>query len=501
MVQGYQPNLTLSFCQILALLLTKHVAHSFSVYQGSHSNRVQEQTFSRIILSTTNNEPLSYNDFGEENNGEENGEDEVNEDDEDDEDEDEGEDDAYTQLAPSEFKEDEVETSNGLSLGETLIDWGSEYDKLRDRQEDVNSGKVGPAKTLFRMMQSDNPNVAIGNFVKNANPEVVNVMTSAVTALLGGLSNPLTGMDTIIKTNGEKLGSLCFQLQMTGYMFRNAEYVVAIKDLMKIGESASIDEYKVAFDRLDSDMSGYIESSEIESLLFDVYDGNIPECEIDTFLNFFDSNKDGRISWIEFEEGFGAMTEKIAAERMKSSGNLPSTSSASLTEEEEEEEDGDNDELLVESSITGMVEVELKDGKIIDIEAKEYFIELKKEAEALKQAISDEKSGGKGSALVVPGAAPSNENNGSIVGYVSSLNGDVQSLTKGISPDIVEAMKMLVNYVLDGGIDSSQNVGKDKDKEMEIPGSALQQLALWQLVVGYKLREAEATGEYQKMLD
>ena len=159
MVQGYQPKLTLSFCQILALLLTKHAAHSFSMYKGSHSNRVQEQTFSRIILSTTNNEPLSYNDFGEENNGEENGEEEVNEDDEDDEDEDEGEDDAYTQLAPSEFKEDEVETSNGLSLGETLIDWGSEYDKLRDRQEDVNSGKVGPAKTLFRMMQSDNPNV------------------------------------------------------------------------------------------------------------------------------------------------------------------------------------------------------------------------------------------------------------------------------------------------------------------------------------------------------
>jgi len=36
---------------------------------------------------------------------------------------------------------------------------------------------------------------------------------------------------------------------------------------------------------------------------------------------------------------------------------------------------------------------------------------------------------------------------------------------------------------------------------MEIPGAALQQLALWQLVVGYKLREAEATGDYKKMLE
>ena len=36
---------------------------------------------------------------------------------------------------------------------------------------------------------------------------------------------------------------------------------------------------------------------------------------------------------------------------------------------------------------------------------------------------------------------------------------------------------------------------------MEIPGAALQQLALWQLVLGYKLREAEAKGEYMRLLD
>jgi hypothetical protein len=35
---------------------------------------------------------------------------------------------------------------------------------------------------------------------------------------------------------------------------------------------------------------------------------------------------------------------------------------------------------------------------------------------------------------------------------------------------------------------------------MEIPGSALQQLALWQLVLGYRLREEEASGDYKKLL-
>jgi hypothetical protein len=62
-------------------------------------------------------------------------------------------------------------------------------------------------------------------------------------------------------------------------------------------------------------------------------------------------------------------------------------------------------------------------------------------------------------------------------------------------------MKMLINFVLEGG-DSGKGKDVPKDKmEMEIPGSALQQLALWQLVLGYRLREAEAKGDYLKLLE
>lgn len=37
--------------------------------------------------------------------------------------------------------------------------------------------------------------------------------------------------------------------------------------------------------------------------------------------------------------------------------------------------------------------------------------------------------------------------------------------------------------------------------EMELPGSALQQLALWQLVLGYRLQEEGAKGDYVKLLN
>ena len=70
---------------------------------------------------------------------------------------------------------------------------------------------------------------------------------------------------------------------MTGYMFRNAEYLLAIRDLMNIhGPGSSLIEgYKRAFDKLDLDGSGYIKSSEVEDLLTDVYgEGETPAFEV-----------------------------------------------------------------------------------------------------------------------------------------------------------------------------------------------------------------------------
>jgi len=147
----------------------------------------------------------------------------------------------------------------------------------------------------------------------------------------------------------------------------------------------------------------------------------------------------------------------------------------------------------------------MQNGKVIEVEAKEYIEELKKEAAALKAALSREKSPqGQPQQNLSPMdiGEPPLDQSGGIAGYIASLQGDIQSLTKGISPEVVDAMKMLVDFVLDGG-PSGKGKGRknNKELEMEIPGSALQQLALWQLVLGYKLREAEATGEYRKMLE
>lgn len=127
---------------------------------------------------------------------------------------------------------------------------------------------------------------------------------------------------------------------------------------------------------------------------------------------------------------------------------------------------------------------------------------MKAEAEALKNALKREKGVGKGDKMI-PGsrAAPAADDFGGIAQYIASRQGDVKALTEGIQPEVVETMKKLVDFVLEGGNGASRKNVKKEEMEMELPGSALQQLALWQLVLGYRLRELEATGEYMKLLE
>ncbi len=160
--------------------------------------------------------------------------------------------------------------------------------------------------------------------------------------------------------------------------------------------------------------------------------------------------------------------------------------------------------------LVGTIEIELDDGKIVNVDAKDYVESLKKEARMLQEALQKETRGEEASVDptgILPGSKRmSGADGGSmdITRYIASRQGDVKSLTEGISPEIVDTMKRLVDFVLEGGDSAKGNKGltnEDKAKmEMEIPGSALQQLALWQLVLGYKLREEEATGEYKRLI-
>jgi hypothetical protein len=149
----------------------------------------------------------------------------ADDDDDDDDDDDTSSEDPYMKVASSEFTSNVDTTSVAAadlvlsSEMSTSLDWGGALGKLRERFDDIEQGKSGnPSQALFRLMSAQSPNQAIGSFVNSASPQVVQAMSGAVSSLLGGLSSPASGVETIVKATGSKIGSLCFQLQMTGYV-------------------------------------------------------------------------------------------------------------------------------------------------------------------------------------------------------------------------------------------------------------------------------------------
>lgn len=62
------------------------------------------------------------------------------------------------------------------------------------------------------------PSEIISKFTSTAHPGVQNAVRSTILGLIGGL--PKMAFDTTTVTTGQRLASLMFQLQMTGYMFK-----------------------------------------------------------------------------------------------------------------------------------------------------------------------------------------------------------------------------------------------------------------------------------------
>lgn len=251
-----------------------------------------------------------------------------------------------------------------------------------------------------------------------------------------------------------------------------------------------------------------IEVNEIEALLGEIYGDSIPAYETEAFLKFFDANKDNRVSWEEFLQGLGVRNSGMNGLQRALPGTPDVVNDNDDDYGAEDDEYPDFEQLFGQPSVEGKVQVELKNGKTIEVDASEYMNTLKNEAEALKDALrmergeskASQEAGGVPPGGLVPGAPASSSNVSGmgITGYIASLQGDIKALTEGIAPETVETMKLLIKFVLEGG---NKKKKMDLDQEMELPGSALQQLALWQLVLGYRLRENEAKGEYKKLLE
>lgn len=209
------------------------------------------------------------------------------------------------------------------------------------------------------------------------------------------------------------------QLQMTGYMLRNAEYVMTLRKLLQL-KTRSPDELREAFDRLDLDKSGYIETAEVEELLRGVYEDGVPPLEVAAFVKLFDADGDGKIAWEEFAAALGALDTPNPA--------LPLLSSSTSAD------------TVPSPQLSGNVTVQLDDGTEVEMDANAYMNQLKEEALALRTELNQFEQQQQQQQLAL---------SNSISAYVSSLpEAQLKVLTSGISDDVVTAMRQLVTYIL-----------------------------------------------------
>jgi len=345
----------------------------------------------------------------------------------------------------------------------------ADMDRLRSRIakiQEQGGALATPSEKYFEKAMSKPPQELMADFFRTGNPAVVQAMTEATASLLGAL--PPFEFDTQVTTTGDKLAALMMQLQMTGYMLRNAEYVMTLRKVLKL-DSRSAAEYRTAFEKLDLDESGFIEVGEVEQLLASVYgDEQVPSFEVTALMQLFDTDGDGRISWEEFAAALGAAD----AADSPAVGLLPLLGGS---------EDG---EPSPSPEVGGTVTVTLDDGSEVEMDAVAYIAELKDEAQALRAELVEAAAAEQQKQMVTAS---------SISAYVSSLPEEqLKSLTGGISADVSTAMRQIVTYILraPGGDDPL-----DRDAEVTMEQQKLQQLCLYQLILGYTLREAEASGE------
>lgn len=292
---------------------------------------------------------------------------------------------------------------------------------------DAPSAEVLAKNPYMQVVSKLSPSELISKFTATANPRVQGAVRNTILGLIGNL--PKMAFDTTTITTGQRLASLMFQLQMTGYMFKNADYRLSL-------------DHSLGTDGNDTDST----SSQYRLSGSDSDGGN-----------------DGK-------EPFPADGKVKGKLKLKYGG----TPKKNKTNEGGDAMSGDDDDSS-----------ETEGGTEMEVDAAAYMSELRSEVQQLR----DE--------LQLTQQSKEEEVRKDLLLYIRTLpEQELRSLTNTMSPDVLVSMKGLVNAVM-SGIGEGQITANTVTEQS---GEAMAQLCMWQLVVGYNLRELEVREEMKKTL-
>jgi len=304
------------------------------------------------------------------------------------------------------FKAREFMSENSLPISHGLEDVVDQDEFFRTDDEDeadergASSALLGPINSFsgglskevlarnpyMNVVSKLSPSELISKFTATAHPRVQNAVRSTILGLIGGL--PKMAFDTTTITTGQKLASLMFQLQMTGYMFKNAEYRLSVQQSL-----------------------GVAESGDHVSLLSG-----------DKILVGAGSDDDGTLGQTGEQERIDPLAGKVKGKLRIRYGRGKDSSGNTLTDKE-----GADDP----SADGGGLEME--------VDAAAYMSELRAEVEQLRNELTH------------TDREQEEALRKDLLAYIRTLpQQELQSLTNTMSQDVLVAMKGLVNAVLSG---------------------------------------------------
>lgn len=338
----------------------------------------------------------------------------------------------------------------------------NDMEVLQSRIEEVERGIVKEAveKKLYEVVTDRPPYVLLGQFFDGAPEEVARSMRETVAQLYGQL--PQDEFSTTFWYYADRLSALMLQLQLCGYMLRNAHYVKTLRLVLRLTSGCSPERFREAFDKIDLDGSGTIETNEIDKLLGEVYGNAPPEFEVETLQRFLDANGDGTITFEEFYQALGPAAERWQTEL------LPSAESE------------------IEPQVSGPINLTLENGTVVEIDGAEHIAELRSRASTMRSELAE----------LLSMEAKSQEPQ-TLTMFINSLSKErMQGLTSEMTEPVQTVMQRIVQNIVFGEEPNSEGmsdeVQEDEDEPRAIDQETLQYLSMYMLVVGYRLREAEA---------
>jgi len=114
--------------------------------------------------------------------------------------------------------------------GDSEVDWDKEAAALTKEA----AALATPANPFFKTVKAIPVPDLINEFADSAPPDVQDAVRFTIAKLLGSLPSEVADITRV--TSDKNIASLMFSMQMTGYLFRNAEYRRSLSDSLTAAE-------------------------------------------------------------------------------------------------------------------------------------------------------------------------------------------------------------------------------------------------------------------------